>query len=1195
MEAIIKYSQLIEDDGGFDTLRKDLDALGTDLVKKATAIKGSLSIVDPNDVKAIEKLQTEVDTLKNAYSELGYTQELLKKTEEEYIKTVKKSTKAEEEKQQAVKSSTDALDELYIQVEQQKLALKILNKMESENLITVEEAAIARGRQKLMMKDLNKEIANHEKLLNTSNTTSKKENDLIQAKLALETKQVETLDQIRERMKNLRIVVQNTNITTVEGREAIKSMNAEIDELTDTLAENSDKFIKNKINIGNYKESIIEALEETDLFKTNIGFLDVGMKKLMGVFKKTTETTEQNTDAIQENAKGIEILKKGMKGLGTALKATGIGLFIALLGTLFATFKSGRSGVAKTEQAMAMFDATMKVLINTLSDFGKGLFMWIKSFGPSIQNLGLYVDKLGLKFEWLWTKINPGKGASDLLEIEKQLDIVNKKLDENAKKHDEMSDEAWDKMGDAVMSYARRVQDAKNSINTSLKGIEQAFIISDKIRSAELELIGLRKQMSALEIASDDSTQSMTEMLNATRKVGEKGKEVFAKEIDILKMQLQLANTKAKADLEASGMKVRSMNIENGQLQTQIDFAKQLLALNKALPLAENNLDDNLLEDQQNALRTLMEKQAEYSTFKISLAKQEREIKRDLFEQDLDLLIDFIDKEKNLSEQFVNDVTKNFESRISEAQSFVSKFAKNAQDEMDLFTRTASDQGLDLDFKVNWNDDGTFDVFMDDQHLALDNVVKLNEQMQKAGLSQQAINRFREFVVESQAAVKDFKDINQALAETKIKIAEIRGERIVDDKELENLKKTNEEYAKLNTGKELSKKEKDKILKSIEKLEKEKTEYQLQGEEDRLRNRLVSIENEKLINRQLIQEEINGINKRIANTKISEESRQKLREKAKQLELSLIEDTSKKEIELNKEKTEIEIQLEEKKYEKTKKAIDEVLAKKAEWEQFAEDLKEIFSEILDKYVEVQQKQVDATEKRISAQEKATDSQRARAESGLENTLAFEQRELAKRESDKIKAQKKMERAEKIRALWTSYSANSANKEEKNPILKTLRDFAILEAFTASFGDGGLAEDKIPHNGKGITRGRSHKGRFGGIPVLIEGNEGFFSGREVSNLGRENFYDLKEMAGRGPIEKSLFKQQRERFVATVSGDFGKDNRIVSELRELKDIIASKPSSEINLPEVVDGILNFVETVTVGNKRINNHYKIKRPRL
>lgn len=275
--------------------------------------------------------------------------------------------------------------------------------------------------------------------------------------------------------------------------------------------------------------------------------------------------------------------------------------------------------------------------------------------------------------------------------------------------------------------------------------------------------------------------------------------------------------------------------------------------------------------------------------------------------------------------------------------------------------------------------------------------------------------------------------------------------------------------------------------------------------------------------------------------------------------------------------------------------MEDVLAKKSKWEQFAEELKEIFGEILDKFVEVSQKQVQATEESVSKQEQATDRQRERAQAGLENTLAFEQRELAKREAEKIKAQKKLERAEKIRALWTSYTKNADNKDEKNPILKTLRDFAILEAFAATFGEGGLAEDKIPTDGRGITRGRSHRGRQGGIPVLIEGNEGFFSGREVANLGKDNFYAIKEMAGRGPIEKSLFKQQRERFVVSAAGDNGKDNRIVSELKELKDIIASKPSSEINLPEVVDGILNFVETVTVGNKRINNHYKIKRPRL
>ena len=1155
MEAIIKYSRLVEDDGGFDQLKKDLDKLGDDLKKKASEMKGVFSIIDPGDNKAIEKLQEEIEGLKKSYTELAETNKMLKKTEEDYKKALQDDIKMQEKKERAVVESTKALDKLYVEMEQHRVALKAVNQMEKEGLVTVEEAAIARGRAKVMMKELSQEINRQEKALLQSNTLSKKENDLIQAKLALENKQIETLDQVRERMKNLRIVVQNTNITTEEGKQAIREMNAEIDELTDTLSENSDKFIRNKINIGNYKESIIEAIEETGLFKTNIALIDGVMGKLIARFKKATEQTEENTQATNENSRATTNLKKVMSGLGTALKATGIMLVLGLLASMFSIFKQGRAGVIKTEQAMAVFNTTMKVVINTLAELGKGLIMWFKSFGPSFANIGNYVDKLGLKFEWLWTKMDPRKSKADLKAIEIQMDAVNKKIDENKKLEEKMSGEAWEKMGDAVGSFSERLADAKASIKTSVEGIEKAFIIADRIRSAKIELIGLKKEMSALEVASDDSTQGLRSMLKATEQVGIKGQQVFQKEIDILKMQLQLANVKAKADLEAAGMSVAHMNVMNGGLQTQIAFAKELLALNKSMNPTDNPLDDNLLEEQQNALQELLEKQSEYSTFRIQLAKQEREIKRDLFEQDLDLLIDLIDKDKTLSEQYVNDVTKNFEGRVKEMQDFFIKFAKTTQHEMDLFTRTASDQGLDLKFKVAWKDDGSFDVLMNQQTLALDNIIKLNEQLQGANLSEIAINRFREFVMETKAAQKDFKDINIMLAETKRKILEISGEHLIDEKELERLRSLNAEYAKLNTSKELSKKERDAILKKIEDLEKRKTEIQEEAEEKRLHNRIDAID----------------------------------------MELKAVEAGSEKAIELQKEKTEIETQLEEKKYEKIKKSMEDVLAKKSKWEQFAEELKEIFEEILDKFVEVSQKQVQATEERISKQQQATDKQHERAKSGLENTLAFEQRELAKREAEKIKAQRKLERAEKVKALWTSYTKNADNKDEKNPILKTLRDFAILEAFAASFGEGGLAEDKIPTDGRGITRGRSHRGRQGGIPVLIEGNEGFFSGREVANLGKDNFYAIKEMAGRGPIEKAMFRQQRERFVMEMPGENFNDNRIVDELKGLKEVIASKPSSEVNLPEVVDGILTFVETVTQGNKTKRNHYKIKRPRL
>jgi hypothetical protein len=46
--------------------------------------------------------------------------------------------------------------------------------------------------------------------------------------------------------------------------------------------------------------------------------------------------------------------------------------------------------------------------------------------------------------------------------------------------------------------------------------------------------------------------------------------------------------------------------------------------------------------------------------------------------------------------------------------------------------------------------------------------------------------------------------------------------------------------------------------------------------------------------------------------------------------------------------------------------------------------------------------------------------------------------------------------------------------------KTLRDFALLEAITASFGDGGVVEDKLPTNG--IFADNPTKENNKGIPL-----------------------------------------------------------------------------------------------------------------
>lgn len=259
----------------------------------------------------------------------------------------------------------------------------------------------------------------------------------------------------------------------------------------------------------------------------------------------------------------------------------------------------------------------------------------------------------------------------------------------------------------------------------------------------------------------------------------------------------------------------------------------------------------------------------------------------------------------------------------------------------------------------------------------------------------------------------------------------------------------------------------------------------------------------------------------------------------------------------------------------------------------------ILDAILDRVLEINQKRIESEKNLLDIQRDSVKTQEERSRAGLENTLAFEQKVQAQREADLVKSQKKQERLQKIRALYTSYT-NYANKGDNNPVLKALKDFAILEAIAASFGDGGAADDvlakKIPSDGKGIVRGRSHRGRRGGIPVLIEGKEGFFSGREMANLGKNNFYKIKEAAGSGKIDSNFFSGQHRNFITVVpSGNATPSYDISRGLEDVKKAIENKPVQNLNIPEVIDGIMKLVETTTTKNKVVRNTYVIKKKPL
>ena len=1143
--VIINYSDWFNNDGGFDKIKNDFSKLGDDLIKEAKRIREGVNIFDLTDDDGIKKFEEQAQKLTESWKEYGDAKKQVEKIENDYIKQQKASIKA-------TKLQEKNLAELEEKLGEYRLQLKTANAEQKLGVKTDKESAEIRADLKLKIKAVTKEITAQQKEVLESNKLSRNEQKLLEANIVLQRERAETIQEIRERLSALRIVASQVNITTQEGRDTVAEYNAEIDELTQTLEENSDKFIQNKINVGNYEESIVNALKSTSLFSGELSFLNGLVDNMIDRLKTSEKATKANTKATQANTRANTRFGKSLRVLNRIAKASVILLLVTAVASLAAVFSQGRSGVIATQKALARFNAISRVTINLLAEIGKGLFDifgglfdGIGNFFSEFKIIGLEIKKFGLEIKNAF-----GGGEEEIAKVEARIKQLKSELADSRAENDGFA-KGWDKIKESVNGFGDAYDNAVAGIKTNDEGIIRAFEIADEIRKAELELIRLRKEVRLLEIDSEDSTRSLREQLASTDLLLEKRIELLKEESNIARQQLALANAKARVDAQLAGFNLS---------KNEVEFAKQLLDLN--IRLSERNggnpLDDNLLEQSQEALRNYLTVLDEVDIAEAEISKQRREIQRDLFEQNLDLLIDLIDTEKNLSEQQVNDVTKNFRDRVIEFNRFVSKFKDNAQAELDEFTKFARESGKDLDFEIQFNDNGTFDLLVGDTKLAVDNVVELNEQLQSLGLAEIPINRLREFVVETRNGVRDFIELNKELTLTNIKVDELKDNLNVSDTELEGLRKLEEEIKAIQGDRDfgdLSQSQRDAILKKLEELEKAKTKIQEDAERERQQNRIKAID----------------------------------------AELKTVENGSERYYELLQERNDIERSLSQSNIERISGEIEDANKKATEaYQKFQKEVREIINSVLDKVNEVAQEQVDQQEKRIDAQEERLDEQRRRAELGLSNTLAFEQRERAKQEAELIKRQKRQERLEKIKAIYTSYS-NYANQGEQNPILKALRDFAILESITASFGDGGLAEDKIPTNGRGITRGRSHRGRNGGIPVLIEGNEGFFSGSEVKNMGKDNFYQLKHLASLGPLDTNFFTGQQKEFATSMNVLTTTDPRIVNELREVKNAIVSKPDQMLDVPSVVDGVLRFTETITKQNVTKRNHYRVKKPKL
>lgn len=1114
MESVVfKYSDFFNDDGGFDKIRSEFDQLGNDLIKKAKEVREKTKLFDVDSSDGIKDAEKQAESLVEAFEKYGKAKEDINKIEKEYQKQLKKVSQTQETQiEQLVKMDSELVT--------LRKRLKTVNAEEKSGNKTAKEASEIRVDLNLRIKDLTTNINKQQKEILESNKLSTKEQKLLKAKLVLDEKQIKTLDDVRERMSALRTVVQSLDYK--EQADQIKAYNDEINDLTETLSENSDKFIQAKINIGNYEESITNALKSSDLFKTGIGGLDAVLVGVLGLFILSKKELQEMEESMDGNTNAVKKFAVAFGKLNKVLKASIIGVVLVAVGALASAFGNTRAGAVRMEKVMASLSSAFatfgKVSSKIFSGLGNAFIIMFEGF-----------DRLGkLSFKDIITgNLNIGDLFGD---PSKQFDNIKKTFND-------------------VVDLVKNGSDA---IVEGLDNIDRAFKLEDNINRLNQEIERLNGKLQVAQIRAGDATKSLRAQLLANEESLVLTEKISEKQLEIARQQLELANEKVKQSIKANGVEANNINLG---LQGEA-FAKATLDLAQKRGI-ELEIANDLVDEQQKALLDVIAVENDLQITREENGKIQREINRDIFEQNLDLLIDLIDTEKNISEAYVNDVTNNFKKRINEFNRFIVSFRNNAQKELDEFTKEASNLGLDLDFQIQYDENGDFEVFINDTKLATDNIIELNEQLQSTGMNEIDINRFREFIIEARNGVRDFRLLNKELVLVGINVKEISENVYVTEDELNALDSLQEKINKLTEAQRnaTSSKERDAIAKQIVELEKQKNAITEFAEQQRTQNR------------------INAINE----------------------ELATVEDGSQRYYELLQERLDLEKQIRE-------KGIDEALAKQKEgnkkaledYKKFADDVRQVLDLVLDKVLEVNQKRIDSAEDQVDQQGELIDTQQARAEAGLENTLAFEQRELGKREAELIKRQKQQERLEKIKALYTSYN-NYSSQGETNAISKALRDFAILEAISASFKEGGITGiDGVKTNRHGVTVGKSHdRNGMGGNLAWHERGEGFLPKEAVDNIGHSNFYKFRKMALNGNIDSDFFSKQRKEFVQTTNMILT-DPKLHNELRQVREAVENKPVPNWNLGEITKGTFSVVESVVKKNSTKRNHYVIKKPK-
>ena len=252
------------------------------------------------------------------------------------------------------------------------------------------------------------------------------------------------------------------------------------------------------------------------------------------------------------------------------------------------------------------------------------------------------------------------------------------------------------------------------------------------------------------------------------------------------------------------------------------------------------------------------------------------------------------------------------------------------------------------------------------------------------------------------------------------------------------------------------------------------------------------------------------------------------------------------------------------KLEKTKKMYDEM-------DKLAKMSAEYFIKQSQKKVE----QIDGEINALSQQKTFLEQMAVNGNITAEKSLAENEKLTAEANKKKAQELKKQERIKLAETVFTAYTSN-AQKGEGNPIVKTISDISVLTAFINSLPSFYTGTERTIAESLGAP---NMSGKDGYI-VRVDGSEKVLNPELSKMTGNMTTFEIAKLAEDKLRGKLMTKN------GTISIEALSNDALLSKIDQLNNTILNKPEANIQLGEIVGGVMHVIESSKRANTTIRN---------